>query len=258
MYAGMFFASLFDELSITIFGRPLFIHFYWTQKKVSEHQEYLLRQKFLYYSRLSDKHKSYFEHRVASFLEKYEFIGRQEFVVTQEAETMVAATYVMLTFGMRQYLIDSFDKIIIYPEEYLSTQTQEYFKGEFNPRLKAVVFSWKDFEEGYRIDTDNLNLGIHEFSHVIHIHSLKSDDASALTFKKYYTQLTKEVNYPPNKQKLISSDYFRVYAYTNQFEFISVIIEHYFETPEEFRNKFPQLFHHVARMLNNQHNITRI
>lgn len=252
IYSGMFFLSLFDDLSIFLFGKPLFIHLYFRPKKITAEQEYILRQKFQFYQKLTDKEKVYFHHRVACFIEKYQFIPREGFVVTLEVETLIAATYVMLTFGIRRYLVDSFDKIIIYPEAYLSTQSEEYYKGEFNPRMKAVVFSWLDFVEGYEIDNDNLNLGIHEFSHVIHHHSMTSNDASSLTFKKYYAQLSKEVNYPPNRQMLVDSDYFRIYAYTNQYEFISVIIEHYFETPLEFNSKFPQLYLNVSRMLNHK------
>jgi hypothetical protein len=49
-------------------------------------------------------------------------------------------------FGMRHYLIDVFDKIIIYPQPYFSTITQEYHKGEFN-RNETLVFSWKIFKK---------------------------------------------------------------------------------------------------------------
>lgn len=252
LYSGMFVISLLDDISIYLFNKPLYIHLYFRPKKISPEQEYILRQKFQFYKNLTDKQKTYFHHRTASFIEKYQFIPRGNFVVNTEAETLVAATYVMLTFGMRRYLVDAFDKIIIYPEEYLSTQSQEYYKGEFNPRMKAVVFSWKDFIEGHEISNDNLNLGIHEFSHVVHFNSMKNNDASSLTFRKYYTQLSKEVNFPPNKERLIESDYFRIYAYTNQYEFVSVMIEHYFETPIEFRSKFPQLYQNVSRMLNHK------
>lgn len=250
IYSGMFFLSLFDDISIYLFNKPLYIHLYFKPKKIASEQEYILRQKFQFYLGLSEKEKAYFHHRIASFIEKYKFIPREDFIITNEAQTLIAATYVMLTFGMRRYLVDAFDKIIIYPEHYLSTQSEEYYKGEFNPKMKAVVFSWKDFIHGYEISNDNLNLGIHEFSHVVHFHSMKNNDASSLTFKKYYTQLSKEVNHPPNKQMLIDSDYFRIYAYTNQYEFVSVIIEHYFETPLEFKSKFPQLYQNVSRMLN--------
>ena len=222
-------------------------------KKIASEQEFILRQKFKFYQKLTDKQKSYYHHRVACFIDKYQFISREDIIIDKEIQTIIAATYIMLTFGMRRYLVNAFDKIVIYPEQYFSTQGQEYYKGEFNPRMKAVVFSWSDFMEGFEINTDNLNLGIHEFSHVIHYHSMKNTDASSLTFKKYYTQLHKEVNHPPNREKLIASNYFRIYGYTNAYEFVSVIIEHYFETPSEFKSKFPQMFINVSRMLNHQH-----
>ena len=250
LFVGMFILSILDDLSIFLFQKPLYIHVYLRPRKISPEQEFILRQKFQFYQQLNNRQKIYFHHRIASFTKKYQFIPRQDFVLTKEIETLIAATFIMLTFGMRRYLIDSFDKIIIYPGQYLSTQSQQYYKGEFNPRMKAVVFSWQDFKEGYEISNDNLNLGIHEFSHVIHYHSMQHQDASSLTFKKYYTQLSKEVNHKPNKQMLIESTYFRIYAYTNRYEFISVIIEHYFETPLEFQTKFPKLFQNVSRMLN--------
>lgn len=252
-FIGVFILSFLDDISIYLFNKPLYIHLYFKPKKISPEKEFILRQQFQFYQKLTDKQKIYFHHRMACFVRQYQFIPRDGFTVTEEVKTLIAATYVMLTFGIRRYLTDAFDKIIIYPEEYLSIQSEEYYKGEFNPRMKAVVFSWKDFIEGYEISNDNLNLGIHEFSHVIHCHSMKNNDASSLTFKKHYNQLYKEVNYEPNRERLINSDYFRIYAYTNPYEFVSVIIEHYFETPQEFKSNFPQLYTSVSRMLNHKH-----
>jgi Mlc titration factor MtfA (ptsG expression regulator) len=253
LYSGMFLISLLDDISIALFQKPLYIHFYFKRKKISAQEAFILRQQFEFYTKLSDKHKVFFHHRLASFNKKYQLIPREGFQITNEVQTMIAGTYVMLTFGMRRYLIDAFDKIIIYPEEYYSKHSEDYHKGEFNPRMKAVVFSWKHFTEGYQVDNDNLNLGIHEFSHVIHHHSLRSNDGSSLAFRKHYNQLHEQVNHPPNRQRLIDSEYFRIYAFTNQFEFISVIIEHYFETPNEFEQQFPELFHLVSKMLNHNH-----
>jgi len=249
----MFIMSVLDDISIALFHKPLYIHLYLNPKKISPEEASFLRQKFPFYQKLSEKHIVYFNHRLATFKETYQFIPREDFQINREMQTLVAGTYVMLTFGMRRYLINSFDKIIIYPEEYYSSHTEQYHKGEFNPRMKAVVFSWKDFIAGYEIGNDNLNLGIHEFSHVIHHHSLRSDDGSSLAFRKQHDHLLKEVNHPPNRQKLIDSEYFRIYAYTNHFEFISVIIEHYFETPNEFKMQFPELYENVSKMLNHKH-----
>ena len=253
LYSFMFIMSFLDDISIALFHRPLYIHLYLNMKNINDDEAAYLRQKFPFYRKLSDKHRGYFNHRMVSFKEKYEFIPREDLQVTKEMQTLIAGTYVMLTFGMRRYLIDSFDKIIIYPSAYYSTQTEQYHKGEFNPRMKAIVFSWKDFVSGFEVNNDNLNLGIHEFSHVIHHHSLRSQDGSSLAFRKHHERLYKEVNHPPNRKKLIDSEYFRIYAYTNHFEFISVIIEHYFETPNEFKSQFPELYDNVSKMLNHKH-----
>lgn len=253
VYFIMFVMSVLDDIWIAIFHKPLYIHLYLKPNKIAPEEESFLRQNFPFYQNLSDRHKVYFHHRLSTFKKKYVFIPREDFQINREMQTLVAGTYVMLTFGMRRYLIDTFDKIIIYPDTYYSNHTEEYHKGEFNPRMKAVVFSWNDFINGFETDNDNLNLGIHEFSHVVHLHSLRSNDGSSLAFRKHYKRLHKEVNHPPNRQRLIDSDYFRIYAFTNQFEFISVIIEHYFETPNEFKTQFPELFENVSKMLNHKH-----
>ena len=52
------------------------------------------------------------------------------------------------------------------------------------------------------------------------------------------------------RERLIESHYFRIYAFTNQFEFLAVILEHYFETPLEFEKCFPDLYKKVGLMLN--------
>ena len=41
-----------------------------------------------------------------------------------------------------------------------------------------------------------------------------------------------------------------VYMPENQFEFISVLLEHFFESPNDFKTIHPQLYAHVKRMIN--------
>ena len=246
----LFILSLFDDIWIAIFQRPLYVHLYLFPKNISEAEQSVLRQKFIFLKKLNDKQRKYFHHRLAVFNKTYQFIPRGDFQITKEVRILISATYIMLTFGMRKFIVDVFDKIIVYPDEYLSTHSEQYHKGEFNPMMKVVAFSWKHFEEGFAMDNDNLNLGIHEFSHVIHYHSIRNNDGSALAFKKHYKAIMNEVKHTPNKQRLIDSNYFRIYAYTNQFEFISVIIEHYFETLEQFKIEFLELYSNVSKMLN--------
>lgn len=245
--------SVSEELYMRAFNKPIYVHFYPKKKELAPSQQQQLRDMLPFYNRLSERHKAYFRHRVARFIENHEFIGKEGFTITNEVRTKIAATAVMLTFGMRKYLFKAMDKIIVYPAAYLSTITDEYHKGEFNPKVKAVVFSWEDFVKGFETGNDNVNLGIHEFSHVVHYHGTKREDSSAILFARLFKRITDDLSRPANRQRLLDSNYFRGYGYTNKFEFLAVIIEHYFETPQEFRQEFPELYRNVSLMLNHKH-----
>lgn len=245
-----FFLGVVEYVYIKIFHRPFYVHWYRNLEKLSPSQEVVLKKHFNFYNRLKPKYKAYFQHRVCCFLSKYEFIPREEIVLTQEIQIMVAATAVQLTFGMRNYLMDIFKYIVIYPDIYESVITENWHKGEFNPGLKTIVFSWKHLQEGFGIDNDNLNLGIHEFAHVLNFHGLKSKDASATLFAIHHRKMMLYLQDPKVQQRIITSDYFRVYGFTNQFEFFAVLLEHFFETPEVFKKEFPLLFLKIKRMIN--------
>jgi Mlc titration factor MtfA (ptsG expression regulator) len=234
---------------LLLFNKPLYIHWYLFSKKLKSNQRQILVNEFPFYNRLSPKRKMYFEHRINEFIAKYEFIGK-ETVITEQMQMLIAGTYVMLTFGIRNYLVSLFNKIIIYPSSYFSIVNQAYHKGEFNPKMKAIVFSWDDFLLGNSTSNDNINLGLHEFSHVLHFHCLKSNDPSAIVFFDEFNEVIKYYTDQNLNNELRQKGYFRLYAYENQFEFLSVVLEHFFETPPVFKTIHPQLYAHVAKMIN--------
>ncbi len=233
-----------------IFNKPLYLYLYLFPKKLTANQKKILENEFLFFKKLSNKKKNYFEHRLRGFLNHYQFIGKEELVVTDEIKMIIAGTYIMLTFGMRHYLVDAFKAIIIYPSAYFSKANQEYHKGEFNPVMKAVAFSWEDLILGHQLKNDNVNLGLHEFAHVLHFHGMKSNDPSAILFYDEFNKVIRYFNDENLNKKLFQNDYFREYAYENRFEFIAVILEHFFETPQIFKSKYPELYQHVSSMIN--------
>lgn len=231
--------------------RPLYNHIYFKLKKLNLNQQSILRNRFTFYKKLDEKQKQHFEHRVASFIIDKTFIGREGQQITDDIKVLVSATAVMLTFGFRDYFIGLIDKIFVYPDEFYSNANDEYHKGEINPRLGALVISWKHFEHGFDISNDNLNLGIHEFAHAIHLNSMKERDVSSTIFKDSFKELTDYLSEnKPLRDELIASEYFREYAYTNHFEFLAVIIESFIETPAKFRSQFPGIYNLTKQMLN--------
>lgn len=243
----------FEMAYVEYVNKKLFYnHSYVYRRTLSKDQKSILRQKIKFYNNLSQKHKSYFEHRVHKTMHRIEFIGKQ-LEVSNEMKIIISATLVKLTFGFRDYQIESVERVLIYPEEFYSETNKAYHKGEFNLGYKALVLSWKDVLHGYHIEDDNLNLAVHEFIHAIHFYymSVRKRSTSAAIFLDSFFELTKDLDEDTQlKERLVASKYLRDYAYTNQFEFLAVIIETFIETPNEFESQFPEIYKKIKGMLN--------
>jgi len=252
VYIVLVYAFKMIEMGFVLkYKKPLYNHFYFTLKHLNEKQKVILQTQFSFYKKLENKEKLYFEHRVASFISDKDFIGRDGVIIDEEIKVLVAATAVMLTFGFRDFYIGLISKIIIYPKAFYSSTNKNYHKGEFNPKLATLVISWEDFKKGFTNEKDNINLGIHEFTHAIHINSMKERDVSATIFSDSFKELSdllamNEVL----RNSLMASDYFRKYAFTNQFEFLAVAIESFIETPKDFKIQFPEVYSKIKQMLN--------
>lgn len=250
LFIVFLFFRMLDYLYLSWFNKPAWVHFYLKKRKLTADQNYFLRQNFKFYNRLTNKNKTRFEHRLLCFLDDKEFISRDGFKLDSDKELLISATAVMLTFGMRKYMLPILGKIIVYPEEFYSTINEQYHKGEFNPKFKALVLSWKDFEKGYRIDDDNLNLGIHEFTHAIHLNSIQRGDTASVIFSDGFSELISLLRKDLKVGKLQDSGFIRDYAFTNEFEFLAVVVENFIESPLEFKSQFPKLYKKIQQMFN--------
>lgn len=219
-------------------------------KKLSRKQKQVLSNEFHFYTLLTAKEKRRFEHRVATFIKDKKFVGRDDLEITDKMIVLIAAVGCMLTFGRKHYTYKFIDHILIYPKAYYSSANEEYHKGEFNPRERALVLSWEDFEEGYRITDDNLNLGVHEFMHALQLGAKQSSDIDALRFERQFQKILKRLTDQDLKNKLDEVTYFRAYAFTNQFEFMAVLAEYFIESPKDFKMHFPQLYAYQKCLLN--------
>lgn len=231
--------------------KPFYLNFILLKKDLSKSQRLILERQFSFYNQLNSDEKSIFRHRVYCFIDNKTFHGRKGLDVTEEMKVLISATAVMLTFGFRDYLLPIIRTILVYPDAFYSKQNDQLHKGEVNPLLGVAAFSWEDFKCGFDIENDNLNLGIHEFGHVIHLNSFKGKDVSSQIFIDGFKRLKSYLKANESKrQQLVLTKYFRAYAYTNEFEFIAVLLECFIETPKDFKSIFPQLYSYVKRMLN--------
>jgi len=244
-----FLFRVFESGYASYYNRPLFRH-YFVYRKLSKNQQKILEKESGFYKKLSRKHKKQFTHRVATFIKEKQFIGRDSFIITERNKVLVAATGCMLSFGRKNFEYGLMYHILIYPKEFYSKLNDAFHKGEFNPHGRALVLSWKDFEEGIDITNDNRNLGIHEFMHAMQLEAKQSNDVDSTRFQKQFQNILKLLSEQDLKDKLIETRFFRDYAFTNQYEFMAVLAEYFIESPTDFKGHFPKLYLHTQQLLN--------
>lgn len=212
--------------------------------------KHLLNKYFIYYRYLSQKDKMIFEARVIRFIKEKEFVPRNFREVTSEMKILIAATAVQITFGLPHITLRHFERVIIYPDTYYSTLTGKYHKGEVNPRVRSIVLSWKSFVEGFLHPDDSLNLGLHEMAHALELENLiengESNFLSTVSLERWRDCIE------PVMEEIKSGKhtFFRAYAAHNEQEFFAVAIENFFERPEAFHSRYPEIYDALAALLN--------
>lgn len=208
----------------------------------------ILQKYFHYYQILSPSNKVKFERKVCNFLYSKRFIPRNIPEVTIEAKVLIAASAVQLTFGLPNIYLRHFDKILVYPNEYYSSITKQYHKGEVNPRFGIIVLSWKNFIEGFVTRDDGVNVGLHEMAHALRLENIIRneeykffDDDLIRRFDDYARAVCRNFRE--------YTDFFRPYACANEHEFFSVAIENFFDRSELFRKQIPELYAILTRLL---------
>lgn len=208
----------------------------------------ILQKYFRFYQLLSVTDKAKFERKVCNFLYSKKFIPRNVAEVTIEARVLIAASAVQLTFGLPNIYLQHFDKILVYPNEYYSSITKKYHKGEVNPRFGIIVLSWKNFVEGYVNQQDSVNLGLHEMAHALRLENIIRNREYKFFDERLITRFDEYAREVCNNL----SDYghfFRPYACTNEHEFFSVAIENFFERPALFKKQIPELYEILTHLL---------
>jgi Mlc titration factor MtfA (ptsG expression regulator) len=201
-----------------------------------------------YYSQLSSQGKRIFISRVIHLMVFKRFDGKEGLQVTLEKKILVIGALVQLTFGLKRYAMHSFNYIILYPANFFSKLINQQVKGLTSKR-GVLLLSWFDVVKGFHIKDDNLNLALHEWAHAFVIDHY--DDIAHWVYTKLNASLANlDTLYADMQDYRESQSYLRDYAFTNTHEFFAVCVEHFFETPIKFNQKYPELFKDLCVVLN--------
>ena len=181
--------------------------------------------------------------------EYFEFIPRNNLKLTRAMKAILCCGASQLVFGLPRESLTYFEKIIVYPDYYNSKYTHKRHKGEVNPGLRIIVFSWRGVVEGLDRPDDGLNLLLHEFAHALWLeHKLMHHQYKVLNedvieeFERLAAAEMGELH--TNEQH-----FFRRYAFESIEEFFAVAVENFFERSEIFVRDLPHLYIVLAKIL---------
>lgn len=203
---------------------------------------------FTYFQKLSPQGKKKFTKRVYSIVVCKEFVGKNNFQVSDEIKIRIASCIAELTFGLNEYRITHYETILVYPEAFYSEQFKSYLKGATS-MTGTIGISWEDFEKGYRYEDDKFNLGIHEIAHALQLDALHGD-APDEHFESNVQDWINVATIELFKIRKGTSDFLRKYAATNLHEFFAVAVEHFFEVPLQLKERLPDIYYNLCYLLN--------
>ncbi|MFM9944375.1 MAG: zinc-dependent peptidase [Bacteroidia bacterium] len=209
--------------------------------------EAMLEQEFVYFKPLSPMARQKFIARIWKLYNEVEFVGYSGLEVKENMKIRVLFSQIQLTYGLRTFHFKKFKKYILYPTTFYSNFFQRDLKG-LTSRAGFVTFSWADFEEGYKVNDDKFNLGLHEMAHAFRLHV--ADGRYSFKLTDYHIDFDAKAHREMYMMKRDVPSLLRDYAKTNHEEFFAVCIEYFFEAPEILKNALPQIFNILCKMLN--------
>lgn len=212
---------------------------------VTPQEEDLIKKRMTYYHLLEEDEKSKFLRRTIQLRESLRFVSREEgFDVTDEMRILISASLAQLTFGWTELKPPHLEQVDLFSESFYSRLVEADVKGLTFPN--RVMLSWRYFQEGYQIDNDKVNLGLHELAHSVWDEGYW-DDGVKDTLNKWAESASDEFG---KMQRHVDSGFFREYAATNKLELWACSVECFFEAPIEFQQRLPEIYTALAEFIN--------
>lgn len=254
MYGILFFA---------IIGLAFFIFF--LRRKKDQHltpfsSEWakILEDKVYFYRNLDPVGQTMFEIRVQRFLNAKKVTG-VDVEIDDTVRLLVAASAIIPTFAFANFNYPNVNEILIYPNAFNKDfETGEGAGGNIlgmvgNRFMKGIVlFSKPSLLKAFDGKPHTFNVGVHEFVHLIDGLDGAIDGVPEMLINNSFalpwlTEVRKEMQ----KIREDASD-INPYALTNEAEFLAVASEYFFDAPEKFERKHPELYAYMEKIFHQE------
>lgn len=214
----------------------------------------ILSEHVAFYRTLDDKGKIRFEEKIKEFLGYIRITGVNTNVNDLD-RLLVASSGVIPIFGFPEWRYYNLREVLLYPgsfneTSFLSKNEDRYVLGMVGdgPMQRIMILSKPALHNGFANVSGKENTGIHEFVHLLDKEDGAVDGLPEALLKRQFTipwlqLIAKNIA----AIKAGESD-INIYGSKNEAEFFAVASEYFFEDPEGFKQKHPELYNLMTQI----------
>lgn len=203
----------------------------------------LLEDHIAFYNRLSSLEKEEFERKVHIFLLNV-WIRGIETEVTHKDRILIASGAVIPIFYFEKWHYANLEEVLLYPDKFLIPESDKMAHGlvGWGAMEGKMMLDRKAIEHGFADQTDNKNVTIHEFIHILDKQDGKVDGMLSNVINEIdVVPWLNVINVEMDAIDLGNST-IRDYGAANKAEFLAVVSEYYFENSDKLRAEHPGLY----------------
>lgn len=220
---------------------------------LSEADRQLLFSHVSYYQHLSVDDQPRFEQKISAFLSDVHIEGVGT-PITVLDKLLIASSAIIPVFGFEDWKYNNLSNVVLYPDTF---NTEFQYEGGDRNILGMVgtgymngqmILSRSALLKGFSNAADKENTAIHEFVHLLDKSDGATDGVPENLMKHEYTlPWIKMIHEEMHKIEQGKSD-INPYAITNEAEFFAVVSEYFFEKPDQFKVKHPELYDSLSKI----------
>ena len=214
--------------------------------------EQVLQSRVAFFRALPETGKERFRQLVKIFLDEVRITGI-ETEVDDTVRVLVAASAAIPIFGFDDWEYRRLGEVLVYPHSYgkdyeTTGGADENVLGQIGTgqRRGVMILSKPSLFEGFDNHPTTINVGIHEFAHVVEQEEAENGlprEVPWQAVKQWVRYVARELAQPSANRS-----YIRDYAYTNDHEFFATLAEYFFNSPELLKERDPRLYGMLQEM----------
>ncbi|MEL6868095.1 MAG: zinc-dependent peptidase [Bacteroidota bacterium] len=227
------------------------IDWWWYNRRPPEvdHQLRQILDRYLaFYQRLSEGNKKRFRERVALYVFANDFMAKVFDEVPEDIKGIIATNIVQLTFGQSDYRMDTFERIVVYPQPFPSPQyPTKRHASEIFEEDGVILFSAEQLMAGTLNPKKNYNIGLHEYAKIFILTHPK------ISFPKYDDFIWEKLEMISG----FSREFVEAYIGLPDVDPLPVSMTYFICFPVKFKEILPNAYQDFVKILNlnpiNQH-----